>query len=115
MFKFMIIFHQPQPQLLRPFEQTYTQLLYHIEQMPNIIRRQVITVVGSPTGTSPYYRILEVYFEDREKMEEAMRSNSGQLAGTQLGGFPEGSFEMVFADVYEEAGGQTLPSSSTNE
>jgi hypothetical protein len=108
MFKFMIIFRQPQPQAIRPFELTYTQLLYHIEQMPNITRRQVITVVGSPTGTSPYYRILEVYFENREKMDEAMRSNEGQLAGAQLGGFPPDSFEMVFADVYEETGGKTI-------
>lgn len=108
MFKFMIIFRQPQPQEIRTFEATYTQLLYHIEQMPNIIRRQVITVIGSPLGASPYYRILEVYFTNRPQMEEAMRSESGQLAGAQLGGFPEGSFEMVFADVYEEAGGKTV-------
>jgi hypothetical protein len=108
MFKFMIIFRQPQPQMIRPFEQTYAQLLYHIEQMPNIIRRQVVTVVGSPTGTSPYYRILEVYFADRVQMEEAMRSDAGQLAGAQLGGFAEDAFEMVFADVYEESGGKTV-------
>ncbi len=108
MFKFMIIFRQPPTSTIRTFEQTYAQLLYHIEQMPHIIRRQVITVVGSPTGPSPYYRILEVYFADRAQMEEAMRSEAGQLAGAQLSGFPEGAFEMVFADVYEESGGKTV-------
>jgi uncharacterized protein (TIGR02118 family) len=107
MFKLMIIFRQPPPTGIRAFEVAYTGLLGLVEQMPGIQRRQVISVVGSPTGPSPYYRILEVYFADQGAMEEAMRSEIGQQAGAQLAGFPEGIFELVFADVYEETGGQT--------
>lgn len=114
MFKFMIIFHQPQPTQIRDFEKAYTALLAHVEQMPDIIRRQVSSVAGSPTGPSPYYRILEVYFQDRPTMEAAMRSPAGQLAGAQLAQFPEGGFEMAFADVYEESGGMTQPRTDDN-
>ncbi len=107
MFKFMIIFRQPEPTEIRSFEIAYTRLLTHVEKMPHILRRQVISVVGSPVGVSPYYRILEVYFPDRVHMEEAMRSEAGQQAGAQLIGFDEGLVDMVFADVYEETGGTT--------
>jgi uncharacterized protein (TIGR02118 family) len=107
MFKFMIIFRQPEPTEIRNFEVAYTRLLAHIEKMPNILRRQVISVAGSPSGTSPYYRILEVYFQSRADMDDAIRSEEGQQAGAQLVGFDQGLVEMVFADVYEETGGTT--------
>ncbi|MDX1992172.1 MAG: EthD family reductase [bacterium] len=105
MFKFMMLFRQPQH--LESFENSYNDLLALVERMPNVQRRQVINVVGSATGASPYYRILEVYFEDRRVMEAALLSKQGQEAGGQLMTFPAGTFETIFAEVYEEAGGST--------
>jgi len=107
MFKFIIIFQYPEPTAIRSFEVNYTQLLAHMEQMPHVQRRQVSHVVGSPVGQSPYYRMLEVYFTDRQQMEAALMTPEGQRAGAQLQQFAPGSFEMAFAEVYEEAGGQT--------
>lgn len=105
MYKFMLIFHQPQA--LHHFEDAYNHLLARLEQMPHIIRRQVINVTGSPTGPSRIYRILEVYYPDKSMMEESLRSPQGQVAGAAIQQFTPDSFEMVFADVYEEAGGYT--------
>jgi len=106
MFKFMLIFRRPEN--LRTFEDRYNDLLGLIERMPDIQRRQVITVVGSPQGQSPYYRILEVYFADKATMEAALMTPIGQEAGAEIMKLPTGSFEMVFAEVYEEDGGSTL-------
>jgi uncharacterized protein (TIGR02118 family) len=111
MFKFMILFHHPDS--LDNFENSYNDLLALVERMPEIKRRQVVTVVGSPTGESPFYRILEVYFENRQQMEEALVSPAGQEAGGQLATFPAGSFQMAFAEVYEEDGGHTPASKQT--
>ncbi len=105
MVKFMILFRTP-PDITR-FERAYNTFLALIEQMPHVQRRQVSSVNGSPTGSSPYYRVLEVYYQDNKQLEASLRSNQGQLAGAKLGLFPAGSVEMLFADVYEEAGGQT--------
>lgn len=105
MVKFMMVFRQPQN--VEQFENSYNDLLALVERMPDVERRQVISVWGSPTGQSPYYRILEVYFKDRPTMERALRTPQGQEAGGQLMTFPAGSFEMVFADIYEETGGRT--------
>lgn len=111
MFKFMIVFRKPKD--LGRFENTYNDLLALVERMPNIQRRQVVTVTGSPLGASPYYRILEVYFADRHAMSDSLLSPQGQEAGAELQKLPAGSFEMLFADVYEEEGGYTPPPDTT--
>lgn len=106
MYKFMIIFRHPAD--VETFELRYVQLLGLVERMPYIERRQVVDVMGSPMGRSPYYRILEVYFKDRETMEAALMSPIGQEAGAELNQFPQFTFDMVFADVYEESGGRAI-------
>ncbi|GAB4511214.1 MAG: hypothetical protein OHK0046_09000 [Anaerolineae bacterium] len=105
MFKFMMIFYHPAD--LERFEDSYNDLLALVERMPQIVRRQVSSVTGTPTGSSHYYRILEVYFESQQRMNESLMSAAGQEAGGQIQTFPPGSFEMIFADVYEEAGSST--------
>ncbi|NDJ61720.1 MAG: EthD family reductase [Chloroflexi bacterium] len=105
MVKFMIVFHKPSQQAA--FENSYNDFLALVERMPNVKRRQVSSVLGSPMGDSPYYRVLEVYFDDYPQMQGALNSAAGQEAGGQLNTFPPGSFEMVFAEVFEEAGGHT--------
>ena len=105
MVKFMVLFGKPTNQA--EFENTYNDFFSLVERMPNISRRQVIDVLGSPIGETRLFRILEVYFEDREAMDTALRSKAGQEAGDELRRFEAGTFEMVFAEVYEEEGGTT--------
>lgn len=105
MFKFMIMFHKPGN--LAAFEKDYNLFLGLVEKMPNILRRQVVDVVGSPRDKPVYYRILEVYFENQEAMQSALRTQEGQFAGASLARFPAGSIDLLFADVFEEEGGQT--------
>lgn len=108
MVKFMITFRKPQNMPI--FENAYNDLLALIERMPEISRRQVVTVLGSPVGEAPYYRILEVYYDDIEKLEASLKSKQGQEAGSELGRrFPAGTYEALFAEVYEEDGGRTPP------
>lgn len=111
MVKFMVLFAAPDDQ--DEFENTYNDFFALVERMPNITRRQVIDILGSPVGDTHLFRILEVYFEDREMMDAALRSKPGQEAGDELRRFKPGSFEMVFADVYEEEGGGQPPANST--
>ena len=110
----MILFHQPAN--LDSFENIYQDFLALVERMPNILRRQVVHITGSPQGTPPYYRILELYFESAETQQEALMSPIGQEAGKELGRLPGGAVTMLFADVYEEEGGSTpTPSTDTAE
>ncbi len=105
MSKFMILFGKPQEP--GEFEDVYNDFFSLVEKMPNISRRQVIDILGSPVGETQLFRVLELYFDDRAKMETALTSSAGQKAGQELARLPAGSFEMVFAEVYEEEGGST--------
>lgn len=113
MVKFAVLFHRPLPDRQPDFEVYYTRFLALMEQVPHIARRQVVDVLGSPEGTagqSRYYRVLEVYFPDAATMSAALNTDAGQRAGTMLHLVfkPQGyRFETLFADVYEEAGGNT--------
>ena len=106
MIKFLILFEPPED--AEAFESAYQDFLALVERMPNILRRQVAHVTGSPQGRPQLYRILELYFESTEAQTEALMSPVGQEAGNELlERFPKDSFQLLMADVYEEAGGST--------
>src|SRR5262245_38338319 len=102
----MILFRKPKDP--DPFERRYNEFLALIERMPDIERRQVISVLGSPIGEARYFRILEIYFEDTARMEASLRSKAGQEAGGDLiKRFQKDTFDVMIAEVYEETGGST--------
>ncbi len=105
MIKFMILFGPPED--AERFENIYQDFLALVERMPNIRRRQVVHVTGSPQGAPEIYRILELYFESTDAQTEALMSDAGQEAGKELHRLPADAFQLLFADVYEEAGGST--------
>lgn len=105
MFKFMILFNKPVD--TAAFEGVYNDLLALVERMPDIRRRQVVNIIGSPIGSSKLYRILEVYYDTQQQMEASLNSAVGQEAGGELQRFPAGAFDLLFVEVYEEEGGQT--------
>jgi uncharacterized protein (TIGR02118 family) len=105
MVKFMILFLKPADPAR--FEERYNNFLALVERMPAIRRRQVVHVLGSPLGETPMFRVLEVYFDDYAAMDASLRSPAGQEAGKELNLLPREEFSMLFAEVYEEAGGRT--------
>lgn len=105
MVKFIIVFRQPKD--LVKFEDGYNNFLALIERMPHVQRRQVVNVLGSPVGTAAFYRILEVYYDDYPTLQQSLRSQAGQEAGAELAKFTGKDSDMIFAEVYEEAGGST--------
>ena len=105
MIKFIILFRQPED--AEAFENVFQDFLALVERMPNILRRQVIHITGSPQGSPEFHRILEIYFETTDAQREALLSAVGQEAGAELERLPGGSVQLLFADVYEEEGGST--------
>ena len=114
MIKFMIAFDQPEDP--ENFENVYQDFLALVERMPNILRRQVVHITGSPQGAPKFYRILELYFESAVTQQDALMSAIGQEAGKELSRLPQSAVQLLFADVYEEEGGSTsLTTSPTKE
>lgn len=112
MVKFVVLFRRPKN--LKKFEDNYNNFLALIERMPAIARRQVNSVNGSPLGASQYYRILEIYFDSQDALNASLLSPAGQEAGGELNNFGAGTFEVLFADVYEEQGGHTEKADENN-
>ncbi len=100
MVKLSLLFHQPPD--ISTFEEHYNRNLALLEKMPGVQRRQACFVIGSPAGQSPYYRILEFYFVDREALDAALTSAEGQAAGRDLIAYTGHSVELVFSEVFED-------------
>ena len=113
MIKFMILFGPPED--AEGFENVYQDFLALIERMPNILRRQVVHVTGSPQGAPKVHRILEIYFESTEAQTEALMSPVGQEAGKELRRLTEDSYQLLLTDVYEEEGGSTAEPDADEE
>src|SRR5258708_33598728 len=99
MVKLTILYKVPNDEHV--FEDHYNQNLALLEQMPGIRRRQACMVLGSPAGKSPYYRILEFYFDDYAALDAALVSPQGRTAGGDLMQFARDD-ALVFADVFED-------------
>ena len=99
MVKLIILLRQPASE--PAFEERYNQNLALLEKMPGIRRRQACLVLGSPAGKSPYYRIVEFYFDDHTQLDQALVSPEGRAAGADLMQFARDA-ELIFADVFEE-------------
>lgn len=105
MIKFVVMFREAEGG--EEFDNAYHDFLALLERMPDIQRRQAIHVLGSPIGKPLYQRGIEIYFETKEQLEASLLSAAGQEAGGELRRFAEGSFDVYFSEVYEEAGGST--------
>ena len=100
MIKLTLLFQQPSD--IEDFETHYNQSLAMLEKMPGIRRRQACVVLGSPAGQSPFYRILEFYFDDRDALDQAMLSDAGVSAGRYLVSFAGRRVDLLFAEVFED-------------
>lgn len=98
MLKFIVMFRAAQPD----FDVALNEFITHIGRIPDLLRQQVVVPLGSPIQTMPYARIVELYFASQIAMTESLRSEAGQAAGQCLNRFAPGSFDIVYAEVYEE-------------
>lgn len=100
MVKLVIMYKHPTDE--DSFEQGYVASLALLEKMPGIIRQQANMVLGNPEGRSPYYRVLELYFDSYDALDEALRSQEGVAAGRLLMDFAGDLVELLFVDVFED-------------
>jgi len=100
MVKLMIMYKHPKNETA--FETGYVNNLAMLEKMPGIVRQQANMVVGGPEGASPFYRVLELYFDSMDALDAAMRSPAGVSAGQALMTYAGDIVDVLFVDVFED-------------
>jgi uncharacterized protein (TIGR02118 family) len=84
------------------FEQHYNEIhLPLIRQVPNLRNAVAGKVWGAPRGTPAYYRMAEMWFDDRESFDKAMASDENRAAGKDLMSFARDLVTMFFVETDE--------------
>ena len=86
MIKLMALFQKPAD--VEAFEQHYTEVhVPLIKQVPYMRNFVAEKVWGAPRGEPAYYRIAEMWFDDRTSFDQAMASPENRAAGKDLWSF----------------------------
>jgi uncharacterized protein (TIGR02118 family) len=73
------------------------------EQLPHLHRREVSRVLRKPGGQSRYHLMLELYFEDEARFEQAIASETGLQLIQALKPWADAKLiTWFFADSFEE-------------
>lgn len=96
--KLVALYRKPEDAeaFLKHYEDVHAPL---VRQTPHLLEMTVGRVTGSPIGESPYFRMAQMSFPDRERFDEAMRSPENRAAGKDLMGFAR---DIVTLMVVEE-------------
>jgi uncharacterized protein (TIGR02118 family) len=97
MIKLVILFKHPAN--ANTFELGYTRNLALLKKLPGLQRTQVGAVLGGPAGDAPYYRILELFFDDFPTLDAALTSPEGVAAGKNLIEYAGRSVELLFVET----------------
>ncbi|WP_047980379.1 EthD family reductase [Ornithinibacillus contaminans] len=54
------------------------------KQIPGLRKMEVTRIVGSPMGKSEYYLLCEMYYDDHQSLNEAMKTDEGKASGKDV-------------------------------
>lgn len=98
MVKLVAIYRKPED--VETFDQHYRQVHTPLaEKMPGLLKLEVNKIYGAPMGESHLHLIVEMYFESKEALNNAMSSPEGRVAGKDLAGFAGNLVSMHCAEV----------------
>jgi uncharacterized protein (TIGR02118 family) len=70
-----------------------------VKQLPNLHKLEVARVTGAPRGESPFYLIVELYWESRELMDADMASPEMRAVGKDVRVFAGDILTMHVAEI----------------
>jgi uncharacterized protein (TIGR02118 family) len=70
-----------------------------VRKMPGLRKLEVSRIAGSPMGEPRYHLIAEMYFDDMDALNAAMKSPEGKAAGKDLMGFAGKVVHMLTGTV----------------
>ena len=90
------------PANVEAFEQHYAQIhIPLVEKIPGIRKTEWTRFLASPQGEAPYYMMYEMYFDNMESYQVAMKSAENKAAGQDLLSFAKDIVTLMVAETYE--------------
>ncbi|SDH92328.1 conserved hypothetical protein [Alteribacillus persepolensis] len=83
MVKLIALYKQPKDK--EAFDEHYYNTHTPItKEIPGLREMKVTKIVGSPTGESKYYLLCEMYYDDHESLQKAMKTDEGKASGKDV-------------------------------
>lgn len=99
MYKLVLIFAPPED--AARFQSGWQTFLRLAEAMPGLRKETVSHVDAVVQGAFALYMIHNLYFDSREALQDALRSEAGQAAGEHLQAFTQGRVTILMAEHKE--------------
>ncbi len=69
-----------------------------VNKIPNLRRVKISNVTGAPRGEPEFYRIAEMFFDNKAEMDQALASPENAEAGKNLMSFARGLVSFMYAE-----------------
>ncbi|MEC5424080.1 EthD family reductase [Virgibacillus sp. C22-A2] len=83
MVKLIALYKQPENK--EKFDEHYFNTHTPItKKIPGLREMKVTKIVGSPMGRSDYYLLCEMFYDDHESLQNAMKTDEGKASGRDV-------------------------------
>ncbi|MUV37545.1 putative 11.0 kDa protein in thcB-thcC intergenic region [Lentibacillus sp. JNUCC-1] len=83
MVKLIALYKQPEDKAA--FDEHYFNVHTPLTQkIPGLRDMKVTKIVGSPMGKSEFYLLCEMFYDDHEALQEAMKTDEGKASGKDV-------------------------------
>ncbi|MGO4887684.1 EthD family reductase [Anaerobacillus sp. MEB173] len=101
MVKLIALYKQPEDQ--QKFDGHYFGTHAPItEKIPGLKKMEVTKIIGSPMGESEYYLLCEMYYEDKDALNTAMKTDEAKASGKDLMKFAGNLVTLMIGEEVNE-------------
>ena len=103
MVKLIALYKQPKDK--EKFDDHYFNVHTPItKKIPGLRDMKVTKIVGSPMGKTEYYLLCEMFYDDHDSLQEAMKTDEGKASGKDVMEFAGDLVHlMIGEEVQDEA------------
>jgi uncharacterized protein (TIGR02118 family) len=96
MYKLVVLYRKPEISV-QEFDAHYAEHMALINQVPGLIKAEVVRFEEAPWGQPDLFQMAELTFASKKDLDAALHSPQMNAAGKQLRTFAKGLFTMYYA------------------
>ncbi|BAB03919.1 BH0200 [Halalkalibacterium halodurans C-125] len=101
MVKLIALYEQPEDK--QAFDEHYFNTHAPLtRKIPGLRDMKVTRIVGSPMGESKFYLMCEMYYDDHESLQQAMRTDEGKASGKDAMKFAGKLLTLMIGEEMDE-------------